>query len=136
MDDATSPNPVRPTLRLWPSDDSMKHICKSIEKVIIAAFTTKNTVPFGLLMALCFLIWKLPAPTIESLILRVIDSRWFAVLGWVLLGVVLLGAWRLFCWRERLHVAELDQIIKVRDRLVEEQLKLKLNNGPLELENP
>jgi hypothetical protein len=122
-------------IRIWPSDEATKHICKSTERVVIAAFTTKNTVPFGLLVALCLLVSKLPAASLEALLFRVIDSRWFAVMGWSLFAVVLLAGWRLFCWRETLHVAEIDQIVRVRDRLVEERLKLKLDTPPLNLEN-
>lgn len=118
----------------WPSDDSMRHITKSLERIIIAAFTTKNTIPFGALVAVCIVAYRLPEDGLKEIILRMVDARWFAVLGWVLLLVALVIGYKLFTWREKLHVAELQQIIKVRDRLVEEQLKLKLDSTPLKLE--
>lgn len=126
---------TRARFSVWPSDEAMRHICKSAERVIVAAFTTKNTIPFGLLVALCCLIYKLPGAAIANLLFHLIDSRWFAVLGWTAFAVTLVVGWRIFCWRERLHVAELEQIIKMRDRLVDEQLKLKFESGPLKLED-
>ena len=118
------------------SDEGVKHCCKSAERVLIGAFTTRNTVPFGLLFALCILLYKLPGGSLEKLLTLLIESAWFTLLGWGLLAVVLFGGWRLFLWRERLHDRELQQVIKVRDRLIEEQLKLKLDNPPLKLEGP
>lgn len=118
-----------------PPSEVWRHIAKSAERVIIAAFTTRNTIPFGLLVALGLLIYRLPGESTERLLTKIIDSRWFATLGWVLLLAFMFFARKLFVWREKLHAAELEQVVKVRDRLVEEQLKLKLDSPALKLES-
>jgi cell division protein FtsL len=110
-----------------------KAVARSLEKIIIAAFTTRNFVPFGIVAIIVCLIFRLQPDAVERLITKLIDSLWFALLGWFFLIVALAAGIAIYRWRERMHAAELSDVIKVRDRLVEEQLKLKLENPPLEL---
>src|SRR5262245_7490849 len=72
-----SPPPrQRPHVALWPSDESMRHICNGVARVLVAVVTTRNTVPFGMLLALCIIAWRLPDQGIERIITLLITARW------------------------------------------------------------
>jgi hypothetical protein len=115
--------------------ESVKHVAKSAERVLIAVITSRTTIPFFLCAAVCIVAFRLPPESLERIFLRLIDARWFTLLGWALLVVALVGGWRLFKWREAQHAAHVAELISIRDRLVEKQLDLKLESPPLKLEN-
>jgi hypothetical protein len=107
--------------------EDVKVIYKSIERIVIAAFTTRNTVPFIGLVVLTIICFRLPPEGLERVATKILDSALYGLLGWVFFLLSLIVGFYLFRWRERIYQSELNRANEVRNKLVEGQLTLKLD---------
>lgn len=107
-----------------------KYVWKTIERVIIAAFTTKATVPLILGTLFWKLLDKLTSADLKELLKSTIESNWLVLLGWFLFAASLVAGTIAFRWREQIYDRELKRITTVKDEAIRGQLDLKLNGPP------
>jgi hypothetical protein len=93
-------------------------------------FTTKATVPLGLVACLGILVRKLESADLTDIIQSLIQANWFCAIGWVLFAVTL-GVGKLaFDWRERMFQNELNRVTGVKDQVVRGQLEIQFPPTP------
>jgi hypothetical protein len=109
-----------------------KHVWKTLERVAIAMFTTRATVPLGAMVAICWIVNKLSSDDLKSLIEHTIDAAWFAVLGWFMFAASMILGIVAFRWREGIFRRELDRIEGVKNRALLGQLEIKFPPNPPE----
>lgn len=102
-----------------------KHVWKTFERVIIAMFTTRATVPLGLMVTIVYLVRKLDPKDLGNLLREVVNSNWFAILGWLLFIILMPVAVLAFNYREKIYQNELNRLQQVKDRAVQNQLEIK-----------
>ncbi len=102
---------------------------KATERCIIAAFTTRNTVPFLLFLIIGVLCWRMPPEDIKDVLKLLIDSRQFAFLGWSLFGLTFTAAWGVIVASEKRHQREMDRIMRVKELALKGQLELPLSDS-------
>lgn len=107
----------------------MKDMWRALERTIIAAFTTRNTIPFLTFLIFAILAWKLPASDIKEIIFRLLDSHTVLLMGWGFWGVTFFGAWKIFQWQENKHEKEIERLKKTNELALKGQLELPLTNG-------
>jgi hypothetical protein len=105
--------------------DAPKHVWKTVERVLISMFTTRATVPLGLMVVLVVLVSKLESKDLKDLLHEVITATWFSVLGWLLFVISIIVGIVAFNWREKIYQRELDRIQEVKNRVVSGQLEIK-----------
>lgn len=88
-------------------------------------FTTRATVPLGLMVVLVVIVRKLKPEDLKDLIHETIHATWFCVLGWILFVLSVVVGVVAFNWREKIFQRELDRIQEVKNRVVTGQLELK-----------
>jgi len=89
-------------------------------------FTTRATVPLGLIVALVYIVHKLESKDLKELIQATISAQWVAVLGWVMFAVAVVIGYYAFQWRERMFERELKRLDSVKERVVKGQMELGL----------
>jgi hypothetical protein len=109
----------------WAAD-----IAKSVERVTIAAFTTRNTIPFFLAAIVGIVAWRMPAPDLRAFLGDLLQSRFLLALGWSLFVITFFGARQLIKWQEKRHAAELDRLTKLKDLALQGQMELPLKQNP------
>ena len=107
-----------------------KHVWKTFERVCIAMFTTKATLPLGLVLCLGILVHKLTSSDLKDLLVKLVDASWFCALGWVLFAVTLAVGKAAFSWREKIYQNELNRIQGVKDKIVKGQLEIEFPPQP------
>ena len=88
-------------------------------------FTTRATVPLGLMVVLVVIVTRLESKDLKDLLHEIINATWFNVLGWLLFALTLAVGVVAFNWREKIFQRELDRIQEVKNRVVSGQLEIK-----------
>lgn len=101
---------------------------KSLERITIAAFTNKATVPFMLSVLLGYIAYLLGPDKLEHVIITLLQSNLLQYGGWMLFAITTGVSVASFRWRERIYKAELDRIQEVKKVALERQLELNLKN--------
>ena len=112
----------------WLNDiifNAPKHVWKTLERICIAMFTTRATVPLGLMVVLYNVVNKLDSKDLKELLQSVVGATWFAALGWFSFACAVIVGVLLFRWREGIFQRELNRIQEVKDKVVKGQLELR-----------
>jgi RNAse (barnase) inhibitor barstar len=94
-------------------------------------FTTRATVPLGLMVGLVIIAYRLDPRDLKDILLRAIDSAWLCALGWIMFALSIVFSVAAFRWRERIYQRELDRIQEVKNNVVKGQLEIKFPKLPL-----
>lgn len=86
---------------------------KSMERVLIAAFTTRNTIPFGLLVIMGICAWRLDPRDLSLLISDLIHATWFIALGWMLFIVATIVALNMYRRLEATYEREIKRLMDI-----------------------
>ena len=90
------------------------------------AALTGNFLPFLWAFVLCFFAWKLTSADLKELLLTLITSAWFSLLGWALFFGSVFVAIRLFQWKDRVHQNEIDRASGVKNIAIQKHFELEL----------
>lgn len=102
-----------------------KHVWKTLERVLIAMFTTRATVPLGLMVVLYKVIDKLESRDLQALLQCVVDANWFSLMGWSMFVIAVIVGILGFRWRERIYQLELNRMQETKNQVLAGQLEIK-----------
>jgi hypothetical protein len=98
-----------------------------LERTIIAAFTTRNTIPFLAFLLVAIYLIRSEPKDITELAHRLINSELIATLGWTLFCLTFFTAWKLLSWQEVRYREEIERLEKVKNLAIKGQLELPLD---------
>ena len=101
-------------------------LLKSIERIVIAAFTTQNAVPVCASLVLGLLIWKLSNQEIVGVIGMIISSPIVTGLGWLSFAVAIMWSRYSNSLRTNIYEAEIARLQNLlnQQRLGQQELNL------------
>jgi hypothetical protein len=99
------------------------------EKVLCKAITTGNIVPFGILAIGAIIAWRLNPLDLKEVILAVVNSAWFCVLGWLFFLISIYACKKLLTWRDSIHQKEMTRMAEVKNQAVQAHFELPLSTS-------
>lgn len=76
-----------------------------------ALIISKNLLlPFGVMVSVLLLVWKLDSKDLHEVLDKMIDHRWFAVGGWVMFAGSVYCSIRIVRWQSRLYRERINEL--------------------------